>query len=74
MDRSLRIEVDHDRCVGMGMCLTLAVGVFRHNEQRQSEVVDPGADSVEAILEAAENCPTAAIRVEDATTGEVLFP
>ena len=74
MARPLRIEVDHDRCVGMGMCLTLAPGVFEHNDQRQSVVRDTGGDSEENILEAAGNCPTSAIKVEDAATGEVLFP
>ena len=74
MSRPLRIEVDYNRCVGMGMCLTLTAGVFRHNEQRQSEVVDPAGDSEDAVLEAAGNCPTSAIRVELAGTGEVLFP
>ncbi len=74
MARQLRVEVDHDRCVGMGMCLTFAPGVFAHNDRRQSEVVDPDGDSEAAIMEAASNCPTAAIKVEDAATGEVLFP
>ena len=73
MSRSLRITVDHSRCVGMGMCLTLTTGVFAHNEQRQSEVVDAGGDSEAAILKAAVNCPTSAISVE-VSTGEVLFP
>ena len=34
----------------------------------------PLADTVEKILEAAENCPVSAIFVEDAETGEQLFP
>lgn len=66
----LHIEVDHDRCVGNGMCLTFAPGVFQHNARRQSEVVDPEGDTLEDILVAAENCPTAAISVTDAATGE----
>ncbi len=56
------------------MCETIAPKVFRMNENRQSEVADPAADSVEKILEAAENCPVSAIFVEDADTGEQLFP
>ena len=66
----LRVEVDHERCVGNGMCLTFAPGVFAHNERRQSEVVDPEGDSVTDVIEAAENCPTAAISVSDAVTGK----
>lgn len=74
MARKLRIWVDHDVCVGNAMCETIAPKVFRLDDNRQSEVVDPAADSVEKILEAAENCPVSAIFVEDAETGEKLFP
>jgi ferredoxin len=56
------------------MCETIATKSFRLNENRQSEVIDLVGDSEEAILEAAENCPVSAIFVEDAETGERLFP
>jgi ferredoxin len=48
--------------------------VFRHNENRQSEVVDPDGAPEELILRAAGCCPTGAIEIADAETGEVLFP
>ncbi|MYE16812.1 MAG: ferredoxin [Gemmatimonadetes bacterium] len=70
----LRIEVDHLCCVGNAMCLALAPGVFAHNGSRQSVVHDPKGGSREDILDAAENCPTGAISVSDADTGETLFP
>jgi ferredoxin len=56
------------------MCETIASKVFRLNDNRQSEAVDPAGDTVDKILEAAENCPVSAILVEDADTGEQLFP
>ena len=65
------VAVDHGRCVGNGMCLTFAPGVFAHNARRQAEVVDPEGDNVEDVIVAAENCPTGAIQVRDAVTGEV---
>ena len=74
MARKLHVRVDHDVCVGNAMCVTIAARAFRLNEDRQSEAVDPTGDSVEKILEAAENCPVSAILVEDAETGEQLFP
>ena len=64
------VHVDHDRCVGNGMCLEFATGVFAHNARRQAEVVDPEGDAAEDIIVAAENCPTAAIQLSDAATGE----
>lgn len=74
MTRRLDVIVDHSRCVGNAMCLATAPGVFAHNSDRQSEVVDPVGDTEEKILEAAVNCPTGAIRVEVAETSERLFP
>ena len=66
----LHIEVDHDRCAGNAMCLDFAPGVFDLGPRRQAEVVDSEGDALEDILVAAGNCPTAAITVSDAATGE----
>ena len=74
MARKLRIRVDHLLCVGNAMCETFAPNVFQLNDDRQSEAVNPEGDTEAQILEAAENCPMSAIIVEDADTGEQLFP
>jgi ferredoxin len=74
MARQVKVWVDHNRCVGNAMCAHIAPKVFSLNDNRQSEAVNPGGDTVEKILEAAENCPVSAIFVEDAETGEQLFP
>jgi ferredoxin len=74
MTRKLRVWVDHNVCVGNAMCTTIAPKVFALNDQRQSEAVSPEGDTVEKIIDAAENCPVSAIIVEDAETGERLFP
>ena len=74
MARALKVWVDHSLCVGNGTCLTIAPRVFRHDANRQSEAFDPAADSEARILEAARNCPIAAINVEVAESGERLFP
>ncbi len=74
MARKLRVWVDHNVCVGNAMCESIAPKVFQLNEKRQSEAVNPEGDTPEKILEAAENCPVSAIFVEDADSGERLFP
>ena len=74
MARNLRIRIDHNACVGNAMCEAIATRTFRLNDNRQSEAVDPKGDSEALILEAAESCPVSAITVEDADTGEKLFP
>ena len=74
MARILRITVDHNVCVGNAMCELFASNTFALNDDRQSTVVNPEGDPEEKVLEAAENCPVSAITVEDADTGERLFP
>jgi len=74
MARALRVRVDHATCVGNAMCTTIAPAVFALNDERQSDAVNPAGDTEEKVLLAAENCPVGAITVEDAATGEHLFP
>lgn len=72
--RRLRIEVDYHRCVGSSICMLTAPRTFTLNQNGQSAVIDPEGDPLETVLEAAEGCPTMAITVFDADTGEQLFP
>jgi len=72
--RRLRVEVDYHRGVGSSICVLTAPRTFALNEHGQSTVTDPEGDPVETVLEAAEGCPTMAITVFDADTGEQLFP
>jgi ferredoxin len=72
--RALHVSVDHDLCVGNGTCLTIAPSVFKHNEYRQSEVIDAAGATESVILHAAANCPVGAIRVALAESGERLHP
>ena len=74
MARKLRVWVDYNVCVSNAMCTTIAPKVFALNDHRQSEPVNPKGDTVEKILDAAENCPVSAIIVEDTATRERLFP
>lgn len=70
----VKIDVDHGLCVGNAMCLATAPGVFAHNENRQSTVVDAGGEPAALVLEAATNCPVSAIRVMEGDGGRTLFP
>ena len=56
-ERKLKITVDHDVCVGNAMCETFASNTFALNAERQSEAVNPQGDPLDAVLEAADNCP-----------------
>ncbi len=72
--RRLRIEVDYHRCVGSSICVLTAPNTFALNPDGQSAVTDPEGDGLDKVLEAAEGCPTMAITVFDADSGEQLFP
>ena len=74
MARKISVSVDHDICVGNAMCITIATKAFELNAERQAVGANPDGDTEELILEAAENCPVAAITVTDADSGEQLFP
>ncbi|MBM4254750.1 MAG: ferredoxin [Deltaproteobacteria bacterium] len=72
--RRLRIVVDHNKCVGSTMCINIARATFALDGEGKSSVVNSQGDTEEKILEAAESCPVSAIMIEDAETGESLFP
>jgi ferredoxin len=66
------VEVQRDVCIGSGDCVDTQPSVFRLDEEEKAVVIDPDAATVDEIIEAATNCPIAAIFV----TGEAgdLYP
>jgi ferredoxin len=72
MDRRIGVEVDHELCVGNGMCRAIAEAVFVEDANGQSVVADANAEPLDAVLQAAALCPVSAISVADADTGEQL--
>ena len=74
MAGNLTVTVNHDLCVGNGICPRVAPKVFALNDDRQSMVIDPDGEDRETVLDAAEACPVSAIFVADSQTGEQLFP
>ncbi|MDG6997212.1 MAG: ferredoxin [Nitrososphaerota archaeon] len=81
LTRRITVRVDEDICVANGVCVKLAPTVFQLRKPDEHSifaplayVVDPtGADN-DTILTAAEMCPTGAIVIEDAETGERIHP
>jgi ferredoxin len=59
----LEVRVDRTRCIASKSCVYAAPGTFELDELRISTVIDPQADPLDAVLEAAETCPTGAISV-----------
>jgi ferredoxin len=72
--RRIRISVDQNKCVGSTTCINTARATFALDKAGKSSVINPQGDAEEIVIEAAEGCPVGAITVEDAETGERLFP
>lgn len=71
-------SVEHSLCIGCCSCETIAPRVFRVDKTSKmnpkSNVIDQTGASAEKIMDAAQTCPTKAIRVEDQISGKRLYP
>lgn len=74
MSRKLKVTVDPALCIGNAMCRAAAPRAFVEDSEGQSVVAHPEEESLEALMEAVASCPTGAVVVEDAETGEILEP
>lgn len=70
----LKIKIVRDECIGDGACCDDAPNTFELDDDGIAVVKAGSTDSHDTILEAARNCPTDAIVVEDAATGKKLVP
>lgn len=68
------LDVDREACAGSDLCTAFAPTAFELTQTRQARPKLAEVDADDAILEAAENCPTEAITVTDAATGAAVFP
>lgn len=59
----VRVEVNHDLCVGVGMCSQFAPAAFKLNAAGQAEFHPESEWTVDALREAADACPMSAITV-----------
>jgi ferredoxin len=65
-----RVEVDQQMCIGSANCVEVAKGAFKLNDEDKAEVDDPTAVSMEDLRKAEEQCPVAAILVEEQKSDE----
>lgn len=75
---NLFVDVDESLCIGCCSCETIAPSVFLINKSTRmnpkSSVINQKGAGVNKIMNAAETCPTKAIRVENKDTHEKLYP
>jgi len=69
-----KVQVIKKLCIGAATCVAVSPGVFELDAQNIAVIKEGANDSPENIVAAAQGCPTKAIIVTDATTGEVVWP
>ena len=60
---AVEVEVHRGRCIGSKSCINAAPGAFELDAVNVAVVRQPLTEPVEALVEAAECCPTGAISV-----------
>ncbi len=71
---NLEVTVDRDQCTGCGVCVNEAPETFELDDDDVATVKEKPWDDSEAIVAAAEGCPTESITVVDKDSGETLAP
>ena len=69
----MEVEVNKNRCIGVGNCVVFAPTVFELDQENKVVVLDPAPVDYETLLTAAESCPEQAITIED-DDGRELYP
>ena len=71
-------DVDESKCIACCSCETIAPDVFEINKNSmqnpKSKVINQKGASMSKIMNAAETCPTKAIKIENTHTKEKIFP
>ncbi len=63
----MKVVIDHDLCIGDGICEAISAEIFELRDDGLAYVLDGSSleDLLDAAKEAAEACPVTAITVED---------
>jgi ferredoxin len=65
-----KVSVDKNVCISSAMCVAIAPGRFVLDEQQRSGPVDAEIEPDELVRDAAASCPSEAISLVDADTGQ----
>lgn len=59
-----KIVVDAQKCIGCGLCVSIAAKSFKMNDSFKCEALPDMTDKEEVIKDAISSCPTSAISEE----------
>jgi ferredoxin len=57
----MKVRVDQEKCIGCGLCTSLAEAVFAFNDEGKVSAGEVTADDEEAVESAVSSCPVEAI-------------
>ena len=60
----IKVNFSREKCVGAGICISIAPRSFDIGEDQLTNLLDPIEDGLDALLKAEDECPMGAIRVE----------
>jgi len=69
-----QVKVVRDLCIGAASCIAVSPGTFDLDNEKKAIIKEDSTDVPENILMAAQSCPTAAIIITNAETGEQVWP
>ena len=69
-----KVQVLRSTCIGAASCVAFSPSTFSLDNEKKAIVQESSADTPENILMAAQSCPTKAIVITDALTGEKVWP
>jgi ferredoxin len=69
-----KVQVIRDLCIAASSCIAIAAETFEFDNENKAIIKESSTDDPETILMAAQSCPTKAIIVTDAETGEQVWP
>lgn len=60
----MKVRVDQEKCIGCGLCTSLAEAVFSFNDDGRADAGPVSPDDEEAVQSAMASCPVEAIEEE----------
>lgn len=69
-----KVKVVRDLCIGAASCIAVSPDTFLLDNEKKAVIKENSTDVPENILMAAQSCPTAAIIITNAETGEQVWP
>lgn len=68
------VKVLRSACIGAASCVAFSPQTFQLDGEKKAVIQESSAETEANLLMAAQSCPTKAIVITDAATGEQVWP